>query len=199
MGKETFLTRDDWLAAAMEMLRTQGVGGVRILPLARSLGVSRGSFYWHFRDRRDLLVAMLGWWDRKMTDTVIRFLEHLKGSGRQRILALAEMVLRKNRTNYDMAIRSWAEGDRAAAAVLKRVMRKRLDYVSKLFREAGFSAAEATARGHLLAIYLMSEGTIHAGESERNRLRLLRRQVRTLTEPPGAAPGKRRPGRRATR
>jgi AcrR family transcriptional regulator len=189
MGKESFLTRADWIAAAMQMLRTQGVDGVRILRLARDLRVSRGSFYWHFRDRRDLLLAMLEWWDREMTDTVIRYLERLEGSGRSRILALAMMVLRQNRTNYDLAIRTWAEGDPRAATVLRRVMKKRLTYVSNLFREAGFSAAEATARGHLLAIYLMSEGTIHVGESERKRLRLLHRQVRALTEPERRRPG----------
>jgi len=79
-------------------------------------------------------------------------------------------------------MRSWADGDRRIGAVLRRVMHKRLEYVSGLFRDAGFSAREATARGHLLAIYLMSEKTIHIGESRQTRLRLLRRQVRTLTK-----------------
>ena len=157
--------------------------------IAERMGVTSGSFYWHFLNRQDLLTAMLNWWDREMTDTVIRHLEGLEGRGRGRILELAEMVVRKNSANYDTAIRSWAEGDRRAAAVLRRVMKKRLSYVSKLFREAGFSPSEATARGHLLAVYLMSEGMIHADETERSRLRLLRRQVRTLTEPPHTQPG----------
>jgi len=166
----------------MEVLRTQGVGGVRVLGLAQSLDVTRGSFYWHFRDRQDLLDHMLDWWDRKMTDTVISHTDRFKGDGHKRILALAEVVLRQDRNRYEMAMRSWAEGDRKAAAVFRRVIQKRLEYVSGLFGDAGFSPGEATARGHLLAIYLMGENALHIGTSLENRLRLLRRQVRTLTK-----------------
>jgi AcrR family transcriptional regulator len=167
----------------MEVLRTQGVGGVRVLSLARSLGVTRGSFYWHFRDRRDLLDHMLSWWDREMTDTVIDHTEPVKGDACKRIVALAEFILRADKNRYDTALRSWAQGDRKVAAVLRRVIQKRLEYVSGLFRDAGFSPSEAKARGHLLAIYLMSEETIHIGESLQTRLRLLRRQIRALTTP----------------
>jgi AcrR family transcriptional regulator len=181
VGTKRVLTKEDWLKLAMEVLRTDGVGGVRVLSLARSLGVTRGSFYWHFRDRRDLLDHMLDWWDREMTDTVIGHAERVRGEGYKRILALAEFILREDKNRYDMAIRSWADGDRKVAAVLRRVMQKRLEYVSGLFRDAGFSPRQATARGHLLAIYVMSEKTIHIGESLQTRLRLLRRQVRTLT------------------
>lgn len=62
-------------------------------------------------------------------------------------------------------------------------MRKRLGYVTGLFREAGFSPSEARARGHLLAVYIMSEGAIHMDESPETRLRLFRWQVRSLTRP----------------
>jgi AcrR family transcriptional regulator len=177
------LTKDDWLRAAMKVLRTQGVGGVRVLGLARSLGVTRGSFYWHFRDRQDLLDHMLDWWDREMTDTVIRHTDGVRGDAVKRIVALAELVPRKDLNRYDSAMRAWADGDRKVAAVTRRVTRKRLEYVAGLFREAGFSPREATTRGHLLAIYIMSEGVVLAGESLQTRLRLLRRQVRTLTRP----------------
>jgi hypothetical protein len=70
------------------------------------------------------------------------------------------------------------------AGLLRRVQQKRLGYVTGLFREAGFSAREATARGHLLAVYLMSEEAVHMDESLETRLRLLRRQIRSLTRPP---------------
>ena len=175
------LSQDDWLEKALSVLLTDGVGGVRVLRLAKALGVTRGSFYWHFRNRQDLLDHLLDYWDREFTDPVIRHVEKAKRRGRKRILALAEFILRMNATRYDMAIRNWADGDRKAAKGVRRVMRKRLDYVTGLFREAGFSPADARARGHLLAIYLMSEGAIHDGESFQMRLKLLRRQVRTLT------------------
>ncbi len=183
MGTKQFLTKDDWVQGAMETLRVQGVGGVRVLSLARSLDLTRGSFYWHFRDRRDLLHHMLDWWDREMTDVVIRHIDRLEGTGSKRILALAELILRKNLNRYDAAVRSWAEGDREAAAAFGRVMNKRLGYVAGLFRDAGFSPRDAVARGHLLAIYLMGEDAVRVGASLQTRLRFLRREVRVLTEP----------------
>jgi len=165
----------------MELLRTRGTGGVRVLPLAKQLGVSRGSFYWHFEDRDDLLRGMLDWWDREMTDGVIRIANQSRGSARKRLTAVAEDVVRFRRNAYDAAMRTWAEGDKSAAKTLKRVVRKRLDYVTSLFREAGFSPAEARARGDLLAVYIMSEDSILAHETLETRLRLLRRQIRLLT------------------
>jgi DNA-binding helix-hairpin-helix protein with protein kinase domain len=74
-----------------------------------------------------------------------------------------------------------AEGEKRAAKTLDRVVRKRLDYVTSLFREAGFSPAEARARGDLLAVYIMSEDSILANETLETRLRLMRRQIRLLT------------------
>ena len=89
MSGRKFLTRDEWLAAAMELLRTRGIGGVRILPLAKQLGVSRGSFYWHFEDHDDLLRSMLDWWDHEMTDAVIRFSKESHRSVERRLMAVA--------------------------------------------------------------------------------------------------------------
>jgi AcrR family transcriptional regulator len=80
--RRTTLTRDDWLAGAMELLRERGVGGVRILTLAQRMGVSRGSFYWYFKDLADLLDGMVEWWDREMTDSVIRHTETVPRWGR---------------------------------------------------------------------------------------------------------------------
>lgn len=181
MSARETLTKDDWLRAAMELLRTRGIGGVRVLPLAKGLGVSRGSFYWHFEDRDDLLRGMLDWWDREMTDSVIQVANESRGSPRARLMAVAEDVVRFDRNRYEAAIRTWAEGDKRVAKTLKRVVHKRLDYVTSLFRESGFSPADARARGDLLAVYIMSEASILADETLETRLRLLRRQVRLLT------------------
>jgi len=97
-------------------------------------------------------------------------------------MAVAEDVVRSRRNRYETAIRTWAEADKRASKTLRRVVHKRLDYITSLFREAGFSPAEARARGDLLAVYIMSEDSILADETVETRLRLLRRQIRLLTE-----------------
>ena len=65
------LSREQWLAAALEVLRQHGVAGVRIVPIARLLGVTTGSFYWHFKDRQDLLQSMLEYWVHTITNSVM--------------------------------------------------------------------------------------------------------------------------------
>jgi len=164
----------------MEMLRTRGIGGVRVLPLSKQLHVSRGSFYWHFENLQDLQDAMLDWWERAMTDSVIERIEAAPRGGRKRLMLAGENILGADLSRYDSSIRSWADGDKKAARVLRRVLRKRLDYITSLFAEAGFSPAEARARGELMAVYLMSERAILMDESLKDRLRLLRRQIRSL-------------------
>lgn len=180
MPKKKSLTKDDWLRAAMEMLRTRGIGGVRALSLAKELSVSRGSFYWHFEDLHELKCSMLDWWDREMTDSVIEFANAAHGGAQERLIAVGQDILTAHRNRYDLAVRSWAQGDKEVQKVVRRVIRKRLDYVANIFREAGFSPAEARARGELMAVYLMSEENILMDESLKDRLRLFRRQVRFL-------------------
>lgn len=182
MSAKTNLTKDDWLSAAMELLRTRGIGGVRVLTLAKILRVSRGSFYWHFEGHDDLLRSMLDWWDREMTDSVIKVANESRGSPKKRLMSLAEDVVRHDLNRYDVAIRTWAEGDPRAARAMRRVVSKRLDYVTGLFEEAGFTPSEARARGDLLAVYIMSEDSILAHEALEKRLRLLRRQIRILSD-----------------
>jgi AcrR family transcriptional regulator len=165
----------------MEMLRTRGIGGVRVLSLAKKLSVSRGSFYWHFEDLQDLKDSMLDWWDREMTDSVIEFANAAHGGAQERLIAVGQDVLTAHRNRYDLAVRSWAQGDKKVQKVVRRVIRKRLDYVTSIFREAGFSPAEARARGELMAVYvMMSEEADFSDKSRQERLRLLRRQVRSL-------------------
>ena len=180
MSTRKVLTEDDWLRAAMEVLRTQGVGGVRVLTLAKRLAVTRGSFYWHFRDRQDLLDHMLDWWDREMTDTVIAHVDAVRGDAYRRAVALGDLVLKEDLARYDLSMQSWATGDPKVAAVVERVLKKRVAYLASLFHDAGFSRAEGRARGHLMATYIMGERTVLAGESLETRRRLLRRQVRFL-------------------
>ena len=145
------------------------------------LGVTTGSFYWHFENLQDLHASMLDWWDREMTDSVIEFANATHGGAQKRLIAVGQDVLIADRNRYDLAIRSWAQGDKKAANALRRVIRKRLAYIAGLFEEAGFTRPEARARGGLLAVYLMSEEAVLIDDSLENRLRLLRRQVRSLT------------------
>jgi AcrR family transcriptional regulator len=179
--KRQTLTREDWLAAALDALEKSGAEGVRVLPLARSLGVSRGSFYWHFRDRDELLAAVLDYWDRWSTQAVIDALDASRDDPESRLLALMEMVTERRLTRYDPTVRAWAVRDAVARRVVRRVDRRRLAYATDLFRKAGFAAAEADARARLLAVYLSADPIFFAPEPAARSRQLLRLRHRVLT------------------
>ena len=181
MAKET-LTREDWLAEALEVLSSEGVGGVRVLSLAKSLGVTRGSFHWHFKDRDEFLEALLEYWRVEMTETVIRHNDQLEGGPQERIRELAAFVLRTGRTHYDPAVRAWALADPMAREVVQRVDERRAAFVAGLFEEAGYSPEEANVKGGLLAVYLMGESMTLVGHTVEKRLYLLGRQLDLLFE-----------------
>ena len=182
-GRKTRLTADDWLHAALEVARSSGIQAVRVAPLATSLGVTTGSFYWHFKDRRALLDALLAYWERAMTDVAIEDLSDFQGSPLERVLALMKRVMLDDLARYDLPIWHWAKSDEEAATVFRRVIRRRLEFASRLFREAGFSQSEAEVRGRMMTVYLMGEATLFAPEAS-TRLEFVEETHHILTREP---------------
>ncbi len=90
------LDRDDWVAAGLAALERGGVEAVAIVPLARELGVTRGSFYWHFASRDELLGAVLERWEHEHCDAVLDALARI-ADPRARLSAMLERAVRSRR------------------------------------------------------------------------------------------------------
>ncbi|HEU5178131.1 MAG TPA: TetR/AcrR family transcriptional regulator [Burkholderiales bacterium] len=168
--------RAQWVSAGLEALRKGGVAAVRVERLAGEVGVTKGSFYHHFRDRGALLEALLDYWAREMTDAEFARLETLRGGLAQRLLALAEDVLEKGMGRYDPAIRAWARHDRKVAAAVAQVDRRRVKALAGFFEEGGFSAAEARVRARTFYTFLLGEPQVRTPGRE------LEKMVRILAE-----------------
>ncbi|MFQ5888672.1 MAG: TetR/AcrR family transcriptional regulator [Gemmatimonadota bacterium] len=177
------LGRNNWLAAALYVLAAEGVAGVRVEKLARLLGVTKGSFYWHFKNRKALLRSLLDYWVEEMTDSVSRFVERIGGDPRSRLLALLEHIEFEGRNRYDPAMRAWAAFDETAAAVVKEVDERRLRLVTQIFRDMGFSDTEAALRGRMSYYYLVGEATVLIQDSPADHWEFLRLRHRLLTHP----------------
>jgi AcrR family transcriptional regulator len=171
--------KPQWLHAGLEALRKGGVGAVRVERLAEHLGVTKGSFYWHFRDRGALLDALLEFWSREMTDAEFERIQTLRGGLAPRLLALAEDVLEKGMGRYDPAIRAWARHDRKVAAAVGQVDRRRVRALTGFFEEGGFASAEARTRARLFYTFLLGEPQVRAPARDAGELQ---RMVKILTE-----------------
>jgi len=124
------LNRSDWLEAALETMRRAGVDGVKVSPLATRIGVITGSFYWHFKNRREHLEALLDFWERAMTDAAIEEAKQFKGSPTDRILFLMKRVMVDDLAGHDLPIWHWAQSDVVAGTVFRRALDKRFAFAT---------------------------------------------------------------------
>ena len=180
-GKQPRLSRDDWLKAALSLC-TKGIDKVKIAPLAEQLGVTTGSFYWHFRNRGELLDALLEYWEREMTDVAVVSVKHHPGPPAKRIFNLMNTVMSQGLARYDLPIWQWAQSDTRASRVFNRVLKKRFSTAAWMFSEAGFSAQQAEIRGYMMVTYMMGEATL-IPESMAKRKEFIKLKHAILTAP----------------
>jgi AcrR family transcriptional regulator len=154
--------KSQWTQAGLEALRKGGVAGVRVERLAEDIGLTKGSFYWHFRGRGELLEALLEFWAREMTEAEFERISEVKGGLVPRLLTLAEDVLDKGMGRYDPAVRAWARTERKVAAAVAQVDRRRVRALTGFFEEGGLAPAEARTRARLFYTFLLGEPQVRA-------------------------------------
>jgi AcrR family transcriptional regulator len=182
-NKAKQLTRDDWLNEALHMC-VQGIDKVRVAPLAKSMGVTTGSFYWHFRNRRELLDGLLDYWEREMTDAAIVQARQSEVAPADRILQLMQAVMDGNMARYDLAFWAWAQSDEKVRRRFNRVLKKRFDFAAWMFEQAEFSPEQAKIRSRLMVTYMMGESTLVQGKDARSRKAI--RQKHTILMAPAS-------------
>lgn len=152
------VTRDDWLNAARDVLVTEGVASVKILPLSDRLGVSRSSFYWYFKNRSDLVSALLAEWEARNTARIVTQC----GAPSANITAALCNFFRcfvdvsQFDTGLDFAVREWARRDAAVRALVDDADDARLGAVTGMYLRHGYDPTDADARARIL--YYMQLG-----------------------------------------
>ena len=179
--KNKRLTRDDWLKAALVLCKS-GIDSVKVAPLASAMGVTTGSVYWHFKNRRELVEALLDYWEREMTDAAILAARQYGGPPVERILYLMETVMTKGLARYDLPIWHWAQSDARASRVFKRMLKKRFSFAEWMFAEAGFSKEQSKTRGRMMVILLMGESTLVPGSMAERKEFIIQKHA-ILTKP----------------
>ena len=167
----TQLDQDSWIDTAIDVLASDGVNGLRVEVLAKRCGVTKGSFYWHFKDRQALLDAVLERWKAGRIRDIEKTTAVSPGKERDQLHYAIEVYgASRNRKGMaiELAVRDWARHDAAAARVVESVDLYRLECTRKLFVAAGMSDAEAKSRSLLLYACVFGLSLMHYAHFDDN-------------------------------
>jgi len=177
------LSREAFLARAFEEVVRQGGAVLHIEALTRALGVSTGSFYWHFRDRRDFVRALLLYWEKEFTASVVDYVEAAGTDPELRFRAILDYLLEEDPARYDRPFRVWAALDTEARPYVRRVDQLRVRFVQSLFEALGHRGSEAAQRTRVFVTYFSFEGMLAGRPGRQRRLAERERLYRFFTRP----------------
>ncbi len=180
--KKSNISKHQWLEKALELLESQGHNAVKIDRLAKLLGVSRSGFYWHFKNREDLLKHILDYWTDEFTSVLIENKDIKKLNAKTRLLTAMQTIRNKKLTKYDLAMFTWARTDAVVDAGVKHVIRLRLDFSRELYAALGFAGNELEMRARLFTCYDGWEEVTFAGENDEHHDILQTLRFKMLTE-----------------
>lgn len=179
------LTREDWIAFARKTLVQSGIENVKVDRLAKRAKVTRGSFYHHFRDRKDLLAALLRDWEVRNHIEVAEIRDRWARSEPD----LTEIILiwlgeDRGYLDFDMAIRSWARQAREVADVVHRVDAAWIGLLEQLFADSGYQGDDCVVRARITYFHQVGYHALDFPESAEQRLKLVPVYYEALTGKP---------------
>ncbi len=177
------LTSEDWERAALQAISDGGLGAVAVEPLARRLEVTKGSFYAHFRDRDELVVAALSRWEQIHVESFTAVVERFQDPA-ERLRALIELATSAARGRTVISRLLLESNDQRVEAALRRITEFRLAHIESAFRELG--APPRTAAHRATIAYAAYIGLLHLAREVPERLAaeqaLVREVLRTLID-----------------
>ena len=174
------LHRDAWHKKALDVLFSHGISSVKVEILARELAVTKGSFYWHFKNRDELLHQVVDWWRDKQKAFIQRLdVTHITDAPNL-IKSVIDFTHHTEDSRHDVAMREFARFDRYAAEAVAQIDHRRIDYLCALFQAANFETAEALLRAQALYFYQVGEYTTSLTMDAELRNELAERRFRLL-------------------
>jgi AcrR family transcriptional regulator len=167
-------SQEGWLEAAYEALLESGVESVKILPLAKRLNLSRTSFYWFFKDREELLGALIARWREKNTGNLVKQSEAYAESLAEAMLNVFDCWVNKELfdSQFEFAVRSWALQSPDILAEVHAADQARMEALGRMFMRFGYEEGPADVRAR--TTYLVQIGYISMQSREDIALRMKR-------------------------
>jgi AcrR family transcriptional regulator len=172
------VSKQQWLAKALEVFIQKGEPGINIELLAREIGVAKAGFYWHFKDRADLLLQFIDYWSDEYTGVITNNVAVLELPAAERLLTIMEMIEEHDLAGLDLHFHVWARKDANVARKVQKVIRERLDYLRNTFAELGFSGDEVEMRARLFLAYEANESLMFRFKTRGQVKRLQQRRWR---------------------
>ena len=142
------LTPEDWIDFALKTLSREGSTALKADVLARKLGISRGSFYWHFTDLGDFHARVIARWKHAATEAIIADIERY-AAPEERLHALLRHAFGRG-SSLEVRMRTWADNNAEAARAVNEIDRRRREYMERMLVEAGVESSAAATRAQLL-------------------------------------------------
>lgn len=157
MDRDKRYDRAAWLGEALNTLREQGSAKLTVRNISERLGVTTGSFYWHFKSRDEFIHAIVEYWQIVFTDAVANQIGSSSDDPRKQLYNLMEALTQQELPRFNIAIRAWAAMDEEIAKVVRTVDKTQMDFVSHLFRRLGFKGTELDMRTRTFVVYMSAE------------------------------------------
>ncbi|OBG28675.1 TetR family transcriptional regulator [Mycobacterium alsense] len=174
MTPSTRLSVEDWLQAGYAVLAEEGVRALKVERLCRQAGVTRGSFYWHFRDMNAYRAALVESWNTFLERDRQSLAELDTLAPRERLSAMMIALVSPQHWMLERAMREWARTDPAAAASIHAADRRLLRAVAKAYTDHGFAPADARLRAELT--FAAGIGLLHLAGSAAEAQRAAQRE-----------------------
>jgi len=151
------LSKSRWLSRALDLIAESGKGVPSLEDLCKQLGVSRGSFYWHFKNRQDFLRCIAEYWVEYSVAEVVEKLNSFQGKAEDRMLKIIEAVILQSRGRHYLTMRFLAVTEPEVEKVLRKLDKQRLSFVKTVFYELGFRKSELEARTEAFVYFMTGE------------------------------------------
>ena len=168
------LTREDWIEAAGKVLVASGVDDVKVDRLARKLKMTRGSFYWHFKNRKDLLDALLERWETRNEAEIQQVRARLEAGVSEKLLEVVRIWLTEDPAfpTFDMAVRFWARKAPPVARMVRRIDEAWIALLQSMFEGEGVDPMESLARARIVYFHQIGYYALAIQESLEDRVKL---------------------------
>ena len=166
------VTREDWLRVAMDLLVSDGVSEVKVLTIGNRLEVSRSSFYWYFKSRKDLLNQLLAEWERTNTGILVAAAAEPAPTITAALNNFFRCIVDPDGFNHqlDFAVREWARRDGAVRRIIDRSDTARTQALARMFERHGYAPAEADIRARVLYYQQIGYYALELNETIEERL-----------------------------